>query len=681
MSVRLAVPTAPLLGLLLACGCGKAAPPAATDTGVLAICEGEAGMVRPPRQLRLLTRAEYADTVRDLFGWARGELAEAGRTCTEELDCDVRSETCEEGSCMALACDEVGFTLADGGYGEVVLAGEMNGWAATEAEGGWPLELDEGAGTWWARFALDEGSYQYKLVADGSTWVTDPVNPDTTDDGYGGVNSVLTVDCAGELAGVSDAIDALAEDLPVESRPDGTAFSNAASAGVVTDAHVQQSFAAGAAIAELALADQAGWLDCNGLDDAGCAEHFVDGWLPRAFRRPPTEDESARYLALVTGEETLEEGLALGVMAALSSPSFLYREEVGLPGASGFYELDAWERASALSYFLWGTMPDTLLFEAAANGALDSEGGLRTQALRMLEDDRARERLGVFARQWLGAEDVLTVDKSDGRYPGFGTAERRGLHDETGAAFVYLALDAGGTVPELFTSSTTVGDAAVAELYGVSGPAGEGAGLLDLSGTGRAGVLGQGAVLATHAHSDQTSPVRRGVWVRERLLCQELPAPPADAGGVPDVDEDSTTRDRFEQHSADPYCASCHQFLDPVGFGFEHFDAVGAWRDTELGEPVDASGSLDGVEDMYDGSEQPYLGLEELGLHLAESQRAPACVALQVRRFAVGSTPDEEELCAVGDLAARAADEGWRLDALILAVVQDPSFWSREGSR
>jgi len=184
-------------------------------------------------------------------------------------------------------------------------------------------------------------------------------------------------------------------------------------------------------------------------------------------------------------------------------------------------------------------------------------------------------------------------------------------------------------------------------------------------------VLGLGALLATYAYSDQSAPVRRGVFVRSRLLCQELPAPPPNAGGIPEVDPAATTRERFAQHASDPFCRGCHRYIDGVGFGFERFDAVGRFRSTESGRPIDAAGNMNDSERLGDGVDAPFASLAELGAILARSPRAKACFATHLLRWADGE--QEVDPCTVSRLAPASAD----VREILIALVRSERFVRR----
>jgi len=336
----------------------------------------------------------------------------------------------------------------------------------------------------------------------------------------------------------------------------------------------------------------------------------------RAWRRPMSASEISRYTTLEA-----EYGREVAIQALLASPHFWYRPEIG--GSNG--RLSGYETASALSYFFWSTMPDEELLAAAASGELDTVEGVEGQARRLLADPRSGEGIAAFSEQWLGIDGLSTATTE------LDPATRDALIEETGR-FVAEVVASGGSYADLVSADWTVADSYVGRHYGIEEP--EDWSVIELPGE-RSGLLGQGSILAATSHSDQTSPVRRGLFVRERLVCTEFGPPPADAGGVPDVDPTASTRERFEQHSADPACSGCHDLIDPVGFGFEHFDEVGAWRETDEGHAIDAAGVVHDLDET--GTSHAFETLPELGALLAGSSTAPSCAADQLASYAVGT--------------------------------------------
>ena len=425
--------------------------------------------------------------------------------------------------------------------------------------------------------------------------------------------------------------------LPPESRPDGFAYADHAASAQVTSVHLEAFLEAAADIA-------AGVEDCS---DA-CAEGFVRDVGRRAFRRPLEEAEVARYTQL---------GARGAAEAILASPHFLYRTE-SAPRLTGP------ETATALAYFLWGTGPDDALLSAP----LGTPAEVETAARRMLDDPRARETIGTFALQWLGVESLPTLT----RQRPFDEGLRRAMLAETAGFVTHVVFDGSHRLADLLAADhTRLHDPALARHYGLE--VGEPA---PYAHQRRAGLLGHGSVLATYAHSDQSSPIRRGLFVRRRLLCQDLPPPPANAGGVPEVDPNATTRERFRQHTDDPFCSSCHRYIDPVGFGFERFDELGQWRSEENGQPIEADGDMVDVEGLGTETSAPYDTLPELAAILADSDAARDCFVRQVFRAALGRFETDGDACAIEALSAVLAETD-DIRELLVAVAASRPFVHR----
>lgn len=632
-------------------------------------CESSAA---PERKLRLLTRREYNATVQDLF------QREHSASCTTDWDCDVAHESCVAGACAADPCNIHTF-LYNAGAAEptsVHVAGSFNGWPQTTAAGGWAMKRHPSKNLWAAKHALQPSTYEYKFVIDESKWIADPQNPKTS--GTEG-NSVLSLTClgGGSPAGGGGAPEP-AKDFPAESRPAGYPFDNNADAGLVTAVHVEQYMKAAEALAAEAILDLGSLLPCNPADDAkACALEFARSFGARAFRRPLTDAEASRYAGLVTAQPDFAKGLSVALQVMLSSPYFLYRFEIGEPQADGSFRLTPHEIASMLSYNFWGTLPDDALFEAAASGKLSTPEGIEAEARRLLTDPRARPIVEVFALQWLGVEKITSTSKSEVMFPGFDGTVREAMVEETRRFVSHVIFEGSGKYEELLTAEYTFASSALADVYGMSGLGPETAQVTSPPER-RAGLLGHGSVLASYAYPDQSSPVRRGLFVRRNVLCQEFSAPPANAAGIPMVDPNATTRERFSQHSSDPACKSCHQYIDDVGFGFERFDAIGKYRDTENGKPVDAAGNMNDVEQLGSGTDAPYASLPELASVLAQSESAKACFAKQAYRFASGRQESPDDLCALDAITARFAESGHDIRELLVTITQAPSFIVRK---
>jgi hypothetical protein len=347
-------------------------------------------------------------------------------------------------------------------------------------------------------------------------------------------------------------------------------------------------------------ADVAALVPCDPwtTGNLACATLFVEAFGLRAFRRPLTREDVDRYLALwdpIAVQEGYEEGLRWVITAMLQSPHFLYRSELGLD-ASGAFELTDWELAAELAYTIHGTTPDEALLAAAEAGTLRAE--LRAHADRLLADPRAQDSATSFISDWLQLDQLQTVS-------------REGLTQQMRSE---LEGDFGNFV-------LTHTEMQLADLL-------------------RDGLLTQKGLLTTHALPDSSSPVHRGVLVRQQLLCEELPPPPPNLDtSPPEVDPSLSTRERYAAHSENPACAACHDRIDPLGFAFEHYDQFGEWRETEGPHPIDASGHVDGV--LFDGVG----GLTEA---LLDDSRLRDCYVSTWRRALTGMEACAEPTASVG---------------------------------
>jgi len=421
------------------------------------------------------------------------------------------------------------------------------------------------------------------------------------------------------------------------------------------------------------LADLEGLLPCAGEDEA-CARTFVARFGLRAFRRPLTPDDEEAYVALwsqVAVLEGFDAGIRFVIEAMLQSPHFLYRSELGARDDEDRFALSDWELATALSYLVTASTPDDPLLAAAAAGELSDPAGLADQLARLLATVRADEGFRRFTVGWLQVEPLGSVSRDKDTYPEFSTVVRDGLDEEL-RRLAGQVFSQGGELGELLGAEQTLLDASLAEFYGVAEPLEVGLGGYGLVTLDEPGVLGRGAVMATHAQPTGSSPVHRGQLVRERLLCQDLPEPPANLEtAAPQERDDQTTRERYAAHSEQPECAVCHELMDPIGFALEHHDGVGRWRDRDGGGSIDASGAI--TRSL--ATDADFVGGAELAQVLAGSDEVEACLRQQWTRWAFGS--DELALdCAERDLAE--LHDG-SLPGLIEAAAQLVHFQARVG--
>ncbi len=468
--------------------------------------------------------------------------------------------------------------------------------------------------------------------------------------------------------------------IPVEPTVDG--YDNDAASSVVTARHIDAYMEIAADVADEAVEQSGATLVGCMPADPECPRLFVESLGRRALRRPLTGDEVELYTELFDPEATegdFYEGVRLVVRGMLMSPQFLYRSELGEPiGDGGLYRLTPYEVASALSYGLWGTMPDDELLDAAASGELEDQDGLEAQARRLLDHPRGHAQTGEFFTQWLGTGPLLQANKDAQVYPDFTPEIRESMAAEQQAFVDYVMYDSTATLQELLLAEFVFADDTLAAYYGLPLPGSSSPVPVLTTGPERGGLLTMGSVLASHAHPNESSPVARGTFVRERLLCQPLPPPPPDVDATPpEIDPNATTRERFDQHSADPVCRGCHELIDPLGFGFESYDGVGAFRSTENGLPIDASGEVLRIEPG--AAPIPFDGPRELAAVLADSPATASCVIHHYVRFSTGREVTEEDECTVETLTDQLIDNDWNLHEMFIDRIRLDAFVIRQG--
>jgi hypothetical protein len=409
-----------------------------------------------------------------------------------------------------------------------------------------------------------------------------------------------------------------------------------------------------------------------------CAREVLHRFAGRAWRRPVAAAEIEPYVALVAGavaeKEPPERAVGIGLQALLVSPNFLFRLEVDDdPASAAPHPLRGHELASRLSYTLWSTMPDDELRAAADRGALRDPAELSRQVRRMLASPRARAFARDFAGQWLLTRRLPFHSVDRKRFPGVDRPLREGMQEET-ERFVQAFLLESRPLRELLTADFTFVNDRVAKHYGLA-EAGPEFRRASLEGTNRAGLLTQASVLTVTSHSDRTSPVKRGIWVLEQLLCEEVPPPPPDVQPLakPEPTEKKLTlREQLEDHRLDVGCAGCHKIIDPIGFGLESFDAVGVERSEDNGQPVDSEGELP------DG--RRFSGPRQLAALLAADARFEHCFTERVLTYALGrSFKDREGKAWVARIAESARRRGGSLGDLLAAMIAEAPFRMRRG--
>ena len=415
--------------------------------------------------------------------------------------------------------------------------------------------------------------------------------------------------------------------------------------------------------------------------DVNCAHRFIADFGKRAYRRPLMAEEIAAYrnlYRLVVEQACFEDGIRWVIIGMLQSPHFLYRSELGRRDGDSFV-LTPYEIASEISYLLWQTMPDDALFAAAADGSLLDPTVAAEHVRRLLGDPRSNDMMNDFVGHWLELDGLMQVVRDSEIYAALYFELREAMKKET-MFFVGDLWDQNAPLSTLFASESSWINDELATYYNVdigAAPANaEGFHQVNVSATRPAGILTQGAFLTTHALPTSSSPIHRGVVVRERLLCNELQPPPEGLVIVPPpFDPTLTTRERFSAHSADVQCEGCHRLIDPIGLGFENYDGIGRYRDMEGGAAVDASGSVTRLA----GEDTNFDGVAQLAAILAEDAEVSACYSRQWLRFGFGETEGLDADCYTDALHRDLQNQGGRLQTVVTALTKTPHFFTREG--
>ncbi len=421
----------------------------------------------------------------------------------------------------------------------------------------------------------------------------------------------------------------------------------------------------------------------EGPNDLVCAGAVVESFARRAWRRPVEAEEVDRLLTLVQlaldEGDTLDVGIQLALRAVLLSPHFIYRVELDPdPNSLVPHRLTDHELASRLSYLIWSSMPDEALFAEADAGRLHDEAALSAQVRRMLADAKADAFVENFAGQWLYIRAMTDVAPDYNYFPDFDEILRAAMTIEAQLFFRHL-LSNNRPLTELMESEVTFINPRLAEHYGVDYAQGrEVEGLpagfreFDLEDMGRSGFLTMGGTLTVTSFPTRTSPVKRGKWVLEQLMCDGPPPPPPGVEAeLSDVDQELSLRERLAAHREDPSCASCHNLMDPIGLGLENFDGIGTYREMEAGQPVDASGQLP------DG--RNFNGANELAEILGNDPRFTGCFQEKVVVYGVGRKPNIRDACSMGVLEEKLAADGWQLQDALVHLANSPIFSMRRG--
>ena len=420
-------------------------------------------------------------------------------------------------------------------------------------------------------------------------------------------------------------------------------------------------------------------------NEQGCARTILSTLARRAYRRPPTSEEVQTLVDFYKqgrNDGTFEHGVEMAIRAMLTSPAFLFRIErepgargaVGASGASGAYRIDDLELASRLSFFLWSSIPDDQLLDAAVKGQLKDAKVLERHVRRMLADPRAESLVNNFAAQWLYLRN-LDEHRPDNRlFPDFDDNLRQAFRRETELLFESVMKE-DRSVLDLLRADYTFLNQRLAKHYGIPNVYGSHFRRVELGPNHvRGGLLGQGSIMTVTSYANRTSPVRRGQWILENLLGTPVPPPPVN---VPPLAENQpgekilTVRERMVAHRANAVCASCHALMDPVGLATENFDAIGRYRTlSEAGGPIDASGGLP------DGSTFDGIGGLRKGV-LNRPELFVTTLTEKLMTYALGRGLEYYDAPAIRDITRRARTEDYRFSSVVLGIVNSTPFKMR----
>lgn len=410
-----------------------------------------------------------------------------------------------------------------------------------------------------------------------------------------------------------------------------------------------------------------------------CAEKIIRDFATQAFRRPVSREEVARVVNLVEARvksgSTFEQGIQVGVQAILVSPHFLFRIE-GLQDPTNKRDeqtIAQYEIASRLSYFLWSSMPDQTLFDLAAQGRLHDQRTLQVQVKRMLEDPRSEAFVKNFAGQWLNLRNLDDLTPDPRKFRVFNSQLKADMRRETEEFFSYIMKE-DRSVIEFINADYTFMNENLAKFYGNDKIKGEEFQKVSLDKSKRAGLITQASILTLTSNPGRTSPVKRGKWIMDNILGTPPPAPPPN---VPELEEaagakpNATLREQLALHRKIAGCAACHDQMDPLGLGFENFDAIGRWRDKEGKHKIDSSGQLP--------SGQSFKSPVEL-IGILEEQKQGFCRSLaeKMLTYAIGRGVEYYDKCALDEITNNFTTRGYRFSALVTEIVTSDPFLKRQ---
>lgn len=408
-----------------------------------------------------------------------------------------------------------------------------------------------------------------------------------------------------------------------------------------------------------------------------CARQIISSLARRAYRQTLAVQDLETLLQFYQSGKRdggFESGVELAIERILTSPRFLFRVErdPAEAVAGTAYRVRDFDLASRLSFFLWSSIPDDELLELASQGKLKDPAVFDHQVRRMLADPKAQALVGNFAGQWLQLRNLRNVQPNTDLFPDFDDNLRQSFRRETELLFESVAQE-DRSVLDLLTADYTFVNERLARHYGIPDVYGSRFRRVAITNDARRGLLGQGSILALTLHAERTSPVVRGKWILENILGTPVPPPPPDVPALKGNQEGQkprTMREQMAEHRANPVCASCHKAMDSIGFAMENFDAVGAWRSEDSGNPIDASGELgDGTH--VDGV------LTLRNALVSRPELFAGTLTQKLLIYALGRGLDYRDMPTVRAILRDASRDNYRFSALVLGVVHSTPFQMR----
>jgi hypothetical protein len=427
---------------------------------------------------------------------------------------------------------------------------------------------------------------------------------------------------------------------------------------------------------------------CDLSTGTTCIRSTLETFLPKAWRRAVEAAEVERLLALADTEAkaggSTEEQLKVSLRAALLSAKFLYLiEKDPDPASTAPHKLSGYELANRLSYLLWSSMPDAELTALAAQGKIDDDTALAQQVARMLADpEKGAAITNVFAAEWVQLQTIPLKQPDPTMFPTVNDALKQSMVQQTTMFFQDLVTN-GGSVANLVASDYTFVDAGLAKLYALPAPQGSGFVKTSLTGTTRiGGILGQSSILMQFASQVRSSAVKRGAWLLDNVFCSPIPPPPPDVAAATMAEEmdpnflakaaSQTWRERLAEHRAQPKCAVCHDFIDPIGLALENYDAVGQYRTKDVGKTIDASGQL-----KKDDPTTAFTDASGMAALLAKDDRVASCLAQRLLTFGLTRALNDTE---IGHISGLTSGNGDSVAGVITKVVTSTPFRARSGA-